>query len=80
MIEQFETARPVRFGLFLAHDRFPQEIDRESDLLFVAAAERFNDLLRVFSGDKLARHAGNVPPQDERADPRRNFGDAHAGP
>ena len=79
MLEQLRATRGV-FGRFLfADDRFAQKIDREPDALFAAFAQRFHDVVRIFSGDELAGHAGNIPAQNLSADPGRDLGHAHAG-
>src|SRR5262249_33070457 len=75
MLEQFQTAHGVFVRLVFANDRFAQKVDRESDALLALFAQRFHHVLGISSGDKLARHAGNVPAQklaaDEGNDPRR---------
>jgi len=42
-------------------------------------AQRFHDVVRIFSGDELAGHAGDIAPQNHTAKPRNNAREAHAG-
>src|SRR5438132_4839923 len=79
MFEQFETARRVFVRLLLAYNGFAQKIDSEPNLLFVPLAQRLHYIVWSFSGNELARHAGNIPAQELAADPRHNFRGADAG-
>ena len=56
--EQFEAARGVFVRFLLAHDRFAQQIDRESDTLSCAPLRSvFITSARISPGDELPRHA-----------------------
>ena len=79
MLEEIHATRRV-FGRFLFADHgFAEKIDREPDLFFAPFAQRFHDVARIFSGDELARHAGDVPAQDLAADPGSDLGELNAG-
>src|ERR1700731_545809 len=73
MLEQIHATRGIFSGFVFAHDGFAQKIDREPNALRAAFAQRFHDVARVFSSNKLARHAGNVPAQDLATDPRNDL-------
>ena len=80
MLEKMEATRGV-FGRFLFADHgFAEKIDREPDAFFAPLPQRFHDVARIFSGDELARHAGNVPAQNLSADPRDNFRQSNTRP
>ncbi len=79
MFEQFQAARRVLVCLLLAYDGFAQKIDSEPDLLFVPLAQRLHHIVGIFSGDELARHAGNIPAEELATDPRHNFRGADTG-
>src|SRR5882724_4452918 len=79
MLEQLQTTTGVLVRFLFAYDCLAEKIDRKPDALGAAFAEHFHDVLRIPSGDELARHAGYVPSQELAADPRDNFCRANSG-
>src|SRR2546430_15530939 len=78
-IKQIKTALSILVGFLFAHDGFAQKIDRETDFSRAALAQRFHYIYAIFSGDKFSRHSGNVPSQEECADPRPDAREAATG-
>src|SRR5437764_5492315 len=72
MLEQFQTTTGVLVRFLFAYDCLAEKIDRKPDALGTPFAEHFHDVLRIPSGDELARHAGYVPSQELAADPPDN--------
>ena len=79
MLEQFQTTTGVLVRFLFAYNCLAEKIDCKPDALGAAFAEHFHDVLRIPSGDELARHAGYVPSQELAADPRDNFCRANSG-
>src|SRR5256714_2622887 len=79
-LQQIEATHRIFIGLFFTEDSLAQKIDSEPNLLRLPLAQRFHYILTIFSGDKLARHSGNIPSQDKRTDPWDYARHAHPGP
>ena len=79
MLEQFGAAYGVCSGLLFANYGLAQKIDGEPDVLLPPFAQRFHDVARIFSGDELARHTGDIAPQNQTAKPRNDTRETHAG-
>ena len=78
-LQQIETTRGILVGLRFADDSFSQKIDSEADFLCAPLPQGFHQIVRIFSGDKLARHSGNIPAQDGPAYPRNDTRQTNTG-
>ncbi len=78
-LEEFIATGGVFLRFLFAHDRFAEEVDGEADVLGPALPQRFDHVASVPAGDELARHPADVLAQDKGAQPRHDFGRAHAG-
>src|SRR5204863_613682 len=79
MLEQFQTTTGVLVRFLFAYNCLAEKIDCKPDALGAAFAEHFHDVIRIPSGDELARHAGYVPSQSLAADPGSELRQKHAG-
>ena len=55
--EQVEAARCIIGRFLFAHHRFAEQVDSEANTLFALFAQGAHDIVRIFPGDELARHA-----------------------
>src|SRR6266513_1725836 len=78
-LEQIQITRRVFIRVLFAHDGFSQQVDSKADFLRTAFAQRFYYVVWIFSGDKLVRHSGNIPPQDWAAHPGNDACQTNAG-
>jgi hypothetical protein len=79
-LKQIQITRRVFIGLRFTDDSFSQKVDSKSNSLRATLAQRPHHIVRISAGDELARHFGNVPPQDGPADPRNHSGQTDTGP
>src|SRR5947209_17796656 len=71
-LEQIEIPRRIFIGLGFTDDSFSQKLDSKSTVLAAALAQCPHYIIRIQSGDELARHFGYVPAQDGPANPRND--------
>ena len=78
-LQQIQITCRIFIRFRFADDSFSQKIDGKPNFLRAAFAQGRHYIVRIFSGDELARHSGDVPAQDTPAYPGNDAYQANAG-